>query len=243
MTRVDRRQVAAERRLDGAPRGPDPSPELARIDLAVARAEDLDGPGGRPQLEADDRQQRRLARPVRAEHDPALTGPDRPVERTEDRPPGAPDDESANLDDGRRLVRIASVGVRACQLPVSWPARPRRAEAPGSASGVGVGSSVGGGSGVGRRLRRSAAAPRSVAAPRSARPTAPRDGEADRALGRAGECRFRRAFGRRCREGRDRRRSDPASGPGSRSATGLGSPHVPATRAPHDAPYGWKPPL
>ena len=63
------------------------------------------------------REQGRLAGPVRAEHDPALTGPDRPVERSEDRPPGAPDDESPNLDDGRRLVRIASVGVRPVNCP------------------------------------------------------------------------------------------------------------------------------
>ena len=93
---------------------------------AVARAEDVDGPGGRPELEPDRGQQRRLSGPVRAEHDPALTGTDRPVERTEDRPPGTPDDETPNLDDRRRLVRIASVGVRVRQRPVSWPARPRR---------------------------------------------------------------------------------------------------------------------
>ena len=84
---VDRRQVVAQHGLDRAPRRADPPPQLARVDPAVARAEDVDGPGGRPQRQPGDRQQRRLARPVRADDHPALALADRPVERPEDRSP------------------------------------------------------------------------------------------------------------------------------------------------------------
>ena len=247
MTSVTGRQVGPERRLDGTPRGPDPSPELARVDRAVARAEDLDGAGGRPQLEPDRRQQGRLARAVRAEHDPALTGPDRPVERTEDRPPGTPDDETPNLDDGRRLVRIASVGVG----PVNCP----------SAAGEAAG---GGGVGVGRRRRRRlrgrlrrrlgrrlgcrlGGVGSSVGGGGSSvGSTDGSDGSVrrSRARGRAGERRCRRARRASAARRTGSRRSGPGVGTGeARSATGLGSPHLPATRTPHDEPYGWKPPV
>ncbi len=111
----DRGQVATQRALDRCARRADPLAELARVDGAVARPENRHRAGRRPQLEADHRQEGGLARTVRAEHDPALTGPDRPVERTEDRPSGTPNLEAANRDDrvgvGHRIRTARRSGV------------------------------------------------------------------------------------------------------------------------------------
>ena len=66
------REVVAQDGLDGTPRRADPAPQLAAVDPAVARPEDLHRPGGRPQRHAGDGQERGLARAVRPEHHPAL---------------------------------------------------------------------------------------------------------------------------------------------------------------------------
>ncbi len=94
-------EVHPEEALDGTPRGPDPPPVLPRVDPPVAFAEDLDGPRCRPQVESDRRKEGGLAGPVRTDHDPPFAGHDRPVQRTQDRPAGAPDLETLDLDHGQ----------------------------------------------------------------------------------------------------------------------------------------------
>ena len=135
---VERGQVRAQDGLDGTPRGTDPLPELADVDLAVARAEDLDGPRGRPERQRDHREERRLARAVGAEDDPALAVADLPVDGSEDGTAGASHDQATNVDDHGR----DRSGPR--------PARPSGTDY-GAGVGVGVGSGVGVGvsSGVG----------------------------------------------------------------------------------------------
>ena len=224
---VDGGEVVAQDGLDGTPRRADPAPQLAAVHLAVARPEDLHGPGRRPQRHADHRQERGLARAVRPDHHPALAGADGPVERPEDGPPGAPDHE---VRDGDDLLHAPDA---------SRP--PARAYAAGG----------GGAGGSGRRRRRrrrgspasawasvsaSARGSASARAWASAPPTGPASATAaGRTPGRArptDPASAPRATGSR--------RSHPASAAGYRTGSGSGSARSPApvTRAPHDRPYG-----
>ena len=101
---LDRRQAVTQFLLDGTPRRTDAAPQLARVDLPVAVAQDVDGPGRRPERQPDRGQERRLARPVGPEHDPPLALGDLPVERAEDRPARSPDLEAAHIDDHPRML-------------------------------------------------------------------------------------------------------------------------------------------
>jgi hypothetical protein len=79
-----RHLVAQQARQGGADQA-DLGPEPAHVDPAEPVPEHLDLAPRRVEVEAGDAQQGRLARPVGTEHDPALVGPDGPVDAVEDR--------------------------------------------------------------------------------------------------------------------------------------------------------------
>ena len=98
-----------------------------------------------------------LPEPLAPEHDPALALGDLPVERAEDRPAGAPDDEPAHIDDHAAMLAAAAYGRRGVRCRGRRRGRRRvSAWASGSASGSA--------SGVGRRR-----APPAVASSRRGR--------------------------------------------------------------------------
>jgi hypothetical protein len=99
---LERGETTVEERLEGGARVPDPAPELADVDRAEAPAEDLDGADRRGEPATGDGEQGRLAGAIRAEDDPSLPRPDRPVEGSEDRATGPADGDAPQLDDGRR---------------------------------------------------------------------------------------------------------------------------------------------
>ena len=80
----------------------DAPPELARVDPADRLAEHLDRTGRRPEVRARDLDERRLARAVRPDDDPALAVADLPVDRSEDRPAGAPHRDAGQSQDHDR---------------------------------------------------------------------------------------------------------------------------------------------
>ena len=78
---VEGRQARVDRRLEAGARVADLAPEVAGVDPADRLAEDFDRAGRRPEIGARDVDERRLARSVRAEDDPALAVADGPVDR------------------------------------------------------------------------------------------------------------------------------------------------------------------
>ena len=133
-------------------------PELARS-TAVARAEDLDGTCCRPQVEAEGESRVVLPDPFGPITTHRSPEPDRPVERSEDSPPGAGPIDTAEVDGPRSVARARQLSL-GCRTP--------------------------GGSGLGRRRRLLGrcrrrlgsvlAVPRSAAAPRGGGSV---DGDAD----------------------------------------------------------------
>ncbi len=207
---------------------------VAGVDLAVARAEDLDGPGGRPQGQPDHRRA--------AWSCPSRSARSRPSAR-----PRGPASRAARGWSGRTCGRRGRRRRRSRSRGVSDRGdRHRRRAAAAAPSGAGVGvSGLGVGSGVGRRLGgrlgrrlgvgvgvgsacRASAWARPMAGPLS-------DGDADGRRRRAGERGRLGARRRRQHEGRDRRRSASGVGIGKQDGDGLGEPQPsPPTTAPHD---------
>ena len=64
---------------------PDAPPQLTYVRLAESLAEHLDDAGSRVLVEGGDAEERRLAAPVGAEQQPALTLPDLQIDTVEDR--------------------------------------------------------------------------------------------------------------------------------------------------------------
>ena len=153
--------------LDGAAGRADPPAQLARIDPAVALAEDLDGPGRRPQRQPTTDRSVVLPEPLAPDDDPALAavgrssraGPRivRPARRTTRSRASMTARRCSSA--GRRPSRRGRRSRRRRRVPVARSrAASGLASAPawvsGSAPGVGVGSGVGV-AGLGRRgLRR-----------------------------------------------------------------------------------------
>ena len=177
----------------------------------------------------DDRQQGGLARTVRAEHDPALAGPDGPVERAEDGASGAPNLEAAKRDDrvgvGHRIEDGAALGGGG-----------------GVTSGVGVGFGFGVGVGSGVAVGGGSVGGGSLGGTDGSSDGST-DGDADGT---------RRRTGDRGRAGPDRRgdrerRDDAGRIRGghddSTTAPGWAGRSCPPTSAPQELPYGRNAPL
>ena len=97
---VDRAEVRVDGRRQRRAGVADRSSQLARVDRAHLCAEDADQAARRPEVGAEDLEQRRLAGAVGTQHDPTLPVPDRPVDVGQDGPARPHDGDPAEFDHG-----------------------------------------------------------------------------------------------------------------------------------------------